>query len=336
MTYRLLICYGTRPEWIKIKPIVDKLRDSKIRYSTLFTGQHKDLISVTADYMLPTIEDVGSNRLDNIVLEVLKSVDGIIDKYDYILVQGDTTSVFAIALSSFHRGKKVIHLEAGLRTFDIENPYPEEFNRTAVSKLADIHLCPTEFGAINLETEMVSGDIYVVGNTILDNLVDIETSYSNDVIVTLHRRENHFQIDKYFKVINKLAKDNPVLNFVLPIHPNPNVYKHKDILKYINVINPVPYDNMIKLLANCRIIISDSGGIQEEASFFNKKVIVCRERTERPESVGIHSFLCKSPDDLENMFYTIVNDYKVNEKCPYGDGNSSEKIVKILGEIFND
>ena len=202
--------------------------------------------------------------------------------------------------------------------------------------MADIHLCPTEFGAINLETEMVSGDIYVVGNTILDNLVDIETSYSNDVIVTLHRRENHFQIDKYFKVINKLAKDNPVLNFVLPIHPNPNVYKHKDILKYINVINPVPYDNMIKLLANCRIIISDSGGIQEEASFFNKKVIVCRERTERPESVGIHSFLCKSPDDLENMFYTIVNDYKVNEKCPYGDGNSSEKIVKILGEIFND
>lgn len=336
MTNKLLVCYGTRPEWIKVKPILDKLKNSGINYSTLFTGQHKDLVSETADYMLPTIKEVSSNRLDSIVSEVLKSVDGIVDKYDYVLVQGDTTSVFAIALSSFHRGKKIIHLEAGLRTFDLDNPYPEEFNRTAVSKITDIHLCPTDFSATNLKNEMVSGKIYVVGNTILDNLVDIKTSYSNDVIVTLHRRENHFQVDKYFEAINKLAKDNPTLNFVLPIHPNPNVYKHKDILKYVNVIDPVPYDSMIELLANCKMIISDSGGIQEEASFFNKKVIVCRKLTERPESVGTHSFLCNGPDDLEDMFYTIVNDYKVNEECPYGDGNSSKKIVKILGEIFND
>tara|TARA_Y100000004_G_scaffold45659_1_gene50111 strand:+ start:890 stop:1906 length:1017 start_codon:yes stop_codon:yes gene_type:complete len=335
MIGKLLICYGTRPEWIKVKPIIDRLKDTNIQYKTLFTGQHKDLVKESADYMLPMIEDIGNNRLDSIVSGILKSVDGIIDNYDYILVQGDTTSVFSIALAAFHRGKKIIHLEAGLRTYDNNNPYPEEFNRTAVSKMTNIHLCPTQDSVNNLLNEKVPGSIHLVGNTVLDNLVNIDTSYSNNVIVTLHRRENHHQVDKYFNVINKLAENNPTLNFILPIHPNPNVYKHKHILEYVDVINPVPYDEMIKLLANCKIIISDSGGIQEEASFFNKKVIVCREHTERPESVDIHSFLCKSPDDLENMFYDIINDYKINEECPYGDGKSSERIINILKEKTN-
>ena len=124
MKSKLLICYGTRPEWIKVKPIIDKLKESNIEYKTLFTGQHKDLVTDAADYMLPMIEDIGNNRLDSIVSGILKSVDGIIDNYDYILVQGDTTSVFSIALAAFHRGKKIIHLEAGLRTYDNNNPYP--------------------------------------------------------------------------------------------------------------------------------------------------------------------------------------------------------------------
>ena len=135
------------------------------------------------------------------------------------------------------------------------------------------------------------------------------------------------------EVIDKLANDNPNLNFVLPIHPNPNVSKHKDILRFVEVIKPVPYNEMLDMLANCRMIISDSGGIQEEASFFNKKVIVCRKVTERPESVGTHSFLCNGPDELEGLFYNMVNDYKIDEPCPYGDGKSAERIVKILGDI---
>ena len=335
MKSKLLICYGTRPEWIKVKPIIDKLKKSNIEYKTLFTGQHKDLVKENADYMLPGIEDSGNNRLDTIVTEILFSVGDIIDNYDYVLVQGDTTSVFSIALAAFHRNKKVIHLEAGLRTYDIGNPYPEEFNRTAVSRMTNIHLCPTQDSVNNLLNEKVSGSIHLVGNTVLDNLVNIDTSYSNNVIVTLHRRENHHQVDKYFNVINKLAENNPRLNFILPIHPNPNVYKHKDILEYVDVINPVPYDEMIKLLANCKIIISDSGGIQEEASFFNKKVIVCRETTERPESLGVHSFLCSSPNKLEDMFYNILNNFEINEDCPYGDGYASDKILKILKGVFN-
>ena len=236
-------------------------------------------------------------------------------------------------MASFHRDKKVIHLEAGLRTYDNQNPYPEEFNRSVVSRITDIHLCPTEHSKKNLLDEKVGGDKYVVGNTVLDNLVDIKTSYNNKVIVTLHRRENHSQITQYFTIINDLASKNPDLEFVLPIHPNPNVSQHKSLLTNVNVINPVPYDEMLEMLANCRMIISDSGGIKEEASFFNKKVIVCRKFTERPESVGTHSGLCEGPHALEPMFYDIRNDYVIDEPCPYGDGKSAERIVKILEEI---
>ena len=335
MKNNLLICYGTRPEWIKVKPIIDKLSKSKINYKTLFTGQHKDLVSNKADYNLPDIVDVSENRLDSIVSSIFKSVDGIIDEFDYILVQGDTTSVLAIAMSSFHREKKVIHLEAGLRTYDINQPYPEEFNRTAVSRITDIHLCPTEHSKQNLLDEKVGGHKYVVGNTVLDNLVDIETSYTNDVIVTMHRRENHFQIKEYFEVIDKLANDNPDLNFVLPIHPNPNVSKYRDILRFVDVIKPVPYNEMLNMLANCKMIISDSGGIQEEASFFNKKVIVCRKVTERPASLGTHSFICNGPSELEPLFYDVIRDYKTNSPCPYGDGYSSDRILEILEEQLN-
>ena len=335
MKNKLLICYGTRPEWIKVKPIIDKLSNSKIDYKTLFTGQHKDLVSHKADYNLPDIVDVRGNRLDSIVSSIFKSVDGIIDEFDYILVQGDTTSVLAIAMASFHREKKVIHLEAGLRTYDINQPYPEEFNRTAVSRITDIHLCPTEHSKQNLLDEKVGGHKYVVGNTVLDNLVDIETSYTNDVIITMHRRENHFQIKEYFEVIDKLANDNPDLNFVLPIHPNPNVSKYRDILRFVDVIKPVPYNEMLNMLANCKMIISDSGGIQEEASFFNKKVIVCRKVTERPESLGTHSFICNGPPELEPLFYDVIRNYKTDAPCPYGDGHSSDRIVKVLEEIFN-
>ena len=329
----LLICYGTRPEWIKVKPIIDELSKSNIRYKTLFTGQHKDLVLNKADYNLPDIVDVSSNRLDNIVSSIFKSVDKIIDKFDYILIQGDTTSVLSLAIASFHRNVKVIHLEAGLRTYDNKNPYPEEFNRSVVSRITDIHLCPTEHSKQNLIEEKVGGEKLVVGNTVLDNLVNIKTSYNNDVVVTLHRRENHFQIEEYFRVVDKLANDNSDLNFILPIHPNPNVSKHRDILQSVKVIDPVPYEEMLEMLANCRMIISDSGGIQEEASFFNKKVIVCRKVTERPESVGIHSFLCDNPIELEKMFYNIRDEYVINEVCPYGDGKSSKKIVDSLRRL---
>lgn len=323
----ILLSYGTRPEYIKIKPLFDELKN----YKVLFTGQHKNIVDTSkVDYFLE-IKD-GGNRLDSIVQSCLNN-DYIFNGITHVLVQGDTTSALAIALSAFHRQIKVIHLEAGLRTWDKENPYPEEVNRQIISSIADIHLCPTEQNKKNLIEEKRKGSVYVTGNSGLDNIDRTGITYDPLILVTLHRRENHPIIDKYFDVIEKLAQDNEDLKFIIPIHPNPNVMKHRNIFKTVNVINPVDHDEMINMIKKCRFVISDSGGLQEECSFLNKKVIVCRKITERPESVGVHSFMCEHPSKLSNLFYQINSDYKINSPCPYGDGNSSKRISRILNNI---
>jgi UDP-N-acetylglucosamine 2-epimerase len=265
----------------------------------------------------------------NIPDEFLKNVT-------YILVQGDTTSVTGLALSALHRQIPVIHLEAGLRTYDTENPYPEENNRRIVSTIAKIHLCPTELNRQNLESEHTLGDIYVVGNTVLDNLIHYKDKceYTNKVLVTLHRRENHEQIDVWFNKINNLAKENPELEFILPIHPNPNVLKHRDILSDVTVIDPLTHSDLLELLVKTKMVITDSGGLQEECSFFNKKCLVCRKVTERPESIGSSSYLINEPIDLKPIFDTQIKTYQINVKSPYGDGYASKKIINIFKEIL--
>mgnify|MGYP003627722243 CR=1 FL=1 len=326
----ILICFGTRPEYIKIKPLL-KAFDGNIPYKLLFTGQHKDLLShVKGDIRRLEIED-GANRLDSIVSSIMNNND-IFQGIDSVLVQGDTTSVFSLALAAFHRKIKVIHLEAGLRTYDINNPYPEELNRQMTSRIANIHLCPTQEAHDNLIREKVLGQKFVVGNTVLDNLVDKKVSYKDKIIVTMHRRENHYNMDKWFKQIDLLAKENSNLQFMLPIHPNPNVKKHQHLLKYVKVVPPMDYANFIDELANCRFIITDSGGIQEESSFLRKKCIVCRKTTERVEGMGTFSTLVMEPLDLKNAF-DWANKCPVpdeSEPCPYGDGQSAEKILRIL------
>jgi len=327
----ILICYGTRPEWIKVKPIIDLLKSNNIKFKTLFTGQHKDIVDRNADYNL-TIFDKSNNRLNNITSEILNIDDFIFQSIKYILIQGDTTSVLSLAINAFHRKIKIIHLEAGLRTYDFENPYPEEMNRQLVSRITDIHLCPTESNLKNLIEEKCGGLKYVVGNTVLDNIRDIKTSYDDVVLITLHRRENHNIICDWFTEISKIADKYKNIKFILPIHPNPNVINHKHLLKNINVVNPLDHDDLIKVLSTCKIVITDSGGIQEESSFLNKKVIVCRETTERMETLGTGSFLC-NPNKLESLFDLLINDFELNEKCPYGDGYSSENILKIIKEL---
>ncbi len=273
--------------------------------------------------------------MDSIVSTILTNIDGILEKFDYVLVQGDTTSVMSIALSSFHKGVKVIHLEAGLRTYNLNNPYPEEMNRQVVSKLTDIHLCPTVGNMHNLERENQTGKKYVVGNTVLDNLADLQTSYNNEVIVTLHRRENHKKLQGYFEAIETLAKQNPNLRFILPLHPNPQVYKYKPMFEHVQVVDPIPYSQMRHTLAKCRMIITDSGGLQEEGSFLNKLVFVCRNTTERPESLRSNSWLCPTTESLVGRFNQLKDKYEINYACPFGDGHSGERIVKILKEVLN-
>lgn len=323
----ILISFGTRPEYIKIKPLLKFL--NKRDYKLIFTGQHVDLLSDIEESVQRIQIASGPNRLDSIVSSLM-NLNNVFDDVNYTLVQGDTTSAFAMALASFHRKIKIIHLEAGLRTYKKERPYPEEFNRQAISRMADIHLCPTQLNKSNLIGERVSGDIFVVGNTVLDNLVDIKPYYGAHVVVTMHRRENHDNMSKWFRAIDILAHDNPDLNFVLPIHPNPNVRKHKYLLKHVNIVEPLCYNEFIKLLSTCKFAITDSGGLQEECSFLKKKCLVCRQETERIESLGFFSLLCRTPEDLKKNFNRIKDDYVVDIKSPYGDGFASEKIYGIL------
>jgi UDP-N-acetylglucosamine 2-epimerase (non-hydrolysing) len=323
----ILICYGTRPEWIKIKPLIDSFR-GVIPFKVLFTGQHEHIGKFYHDYSL-SIKNK-NNRLDSIFSSILNAENNIFQNIKYVLVQGDTASTYAMALTAFNRGIKIIHLEAGLRTYDLDNPYPEEAYRQMISRISSVNFCATRKNRQNLIDEKCPGDTHIVGNTVLDNLINIKTSYGNEVIITMHRRENHPIMGKWFYEINELAKQNKDLNFIIPVHPNPNVKKHSSILTHVNIVNPLPYHEMIDKISKCRFLISDSGGIQEESSFLNKKVIVCRKWTERTESVGTHSVMCEVPNKLKNVFKIVSNDFKINKPSPYGDGTAAKKITNIL------
>jgi len=321
---------------LKIKQLCKVFDNHNFPYKTLFTGQHVDLLKEhPADYAIKIID--GVNRLDSVVKSCMDHLNLFeSENITHVLVQGDTTSALAMALSAFHHGLKVIHLEAGLRTYDKQNPYPEEMNRRLISQIADIHLCPTDQSQHNLFNEIsYSSNVHVVGNTVIDNLLEYKNKceYTNKILVTLHRRENHHWIDQWFVEIDKLAEKHSEYEFILPIHPNPNVLKHKDLLKHVNVIEPLPYSELLELLIKTRLVITDSGGLQEECSFFNKKCLTCRITTERPEAVGESTFIVSSPSRLEKIFNLLHNYYEIDYVCPFGDGHAAEKIYSILKEI---
>ena len=322
----ILLCFGTRPEWLKIKPLI-KVLDS---YQLLFTSQHSDLLKdLKVDYKITTGDN--SNRLDQLISDcLLQFPEG---QFDSVLVQGDTASAFACAVAAFNRKKKIYYLEAGLRSYNLDHPYPEEGYRQMISRLADVNLCPTELSKENLILEKVKGQCHVVGNTVLDNLISYrpQCEYTNKVLVTLHRRENHHLMNHWFTEVNKLASNNLDLEFILPIHPNPNVLKHRHLLSHVNVVDPLSHPALLNVLVKCKMVISDSGGLQEEGSFFNKKVIVCRKTTERPEGLSSeHLLLCNSPSELQSKFEIVNSSFTINKPCPYGDGKSSFKIKEII------
>jgi UDP-N-acetylglucosamine 2-epimerase (non-hydrolysing) len=330
----ILIAFGTRPEWLKIKPLLPEFKNNNVKYSLFFTGQHTDLLkNIEVDYSIEQ-NSLCDNRLNSVIANVLTCSVPVQD-FTHVLVQGDTSSAFAVALWAFNSKVKIIHLEAGLRTYDLDHPYPEEANRQLISRIADIHLCATYDNSACLEAEKTTKDkdIYVVGNTVLDNIADIIPSYGNKVLVTLHRRENHDIIEQWFTEVDKIAEQYKDLEFILPIHPNPNVIKHKDIFKNVKVVDPLNHSDLIDILKDCKFVITDSGGIQEEASFLNKKIIICRETTERAECLEYHGVLCFTPNDLSSLVSEINKNYKVNVECPFGDGNAAKKITKILKNI---
>jgi len=320
-----LICFGTRPEYIKVKSLIDNLKNVK----TCFTGQHPDLLeNIEVDIKLNII-DMDTNRLNNIIINTLFE-STIFEGIEYVIVQGDTTSALSMALSAFNNQIKVIHLEGGLRTHDTSDPFPEEMNRQLISRIATIHLCPTELNKQNLIAEGITKNIYVTGNTGLDNIDKSNVVYGNKILVTLHRRDNHHNINEWFIEIEKLSVSHPELEFILPIHPNPNVQKYRHLLNKVKVIEPISHSEIIKLIKECKFIISDSGGIQEEASFLNKRIIICRKYTERPEVLETHGVLCSYPCDLNKIFNHVNTNYIVDKRCPFGDGTAYKNIINIF------
>ena len=332
---KILICYGTRPEYIKIEPILfhESVQFHDIR--TLFTGQHKDLVKGVAkpDYTFE-MHTCSPNRLNSIVSSITGSycLDQIFeDGFTHVLVQGDTASAFTCALAAFNKGLQVIHLEAGLRTYDKSHPYPEEVYRQCISRIANIHLCATKSNKTNLLREITQGEIHIVGNTVLDHLRDIPISYSNDVLITLHRRENHKSIPLWYMQIEEIAENNPDLNFIFVSHPNPaSRCSLNKGLANVSTVDPMHHKAFINKVASCRFLISDSGGIQEEASFLKKRVIICRETTERPEALDSFNYLCKKITDLPTLFDKVENNYIPTSECPFGEGDAAAKILDLL------
>jgi len=324
---KILAIYGTRPEFLKIKPILAENKEIK----SLFIKQHTDIINFeNYDYSLE-IENSCQNRLNSIFEQIFLKAETIINRFDSIIIQGDTATVAATALLAYHLKKKIIYIEAGLRTYDLENPYPEEGYRQIVSRISDLNFCPTEVSQKNLKKELTKGESHIVGNTSLDNIKDVKTSYKNQILITLHRNENLNIIDEWLNQIDKIACKNKNIEFLFPAHPNPKIIEATKKVKYIKVCNPLQHHELIDYLKDCLFVITDSGGIQEEACFLNKKIIVCRKTTERPEGIKTgHIKLCKKPTSLKNIFNKVYNQYQILKDCPYGDGSSAKKIVKLI------
>ena len=335
------VAFGTRPEWIKIKPVCQELKRRSVPFAVIFTGQHKDLVteenlSQLGANSLRTlslkVESPKMNRLDSVTSGIL--TEDFTEGLSSIMVQGDTTSAFSVALAAFHRGVPVIHLEAGLRTYDLHQPFPEEANRQMISSIASLHLCPTELSKEHLTKEGrgLQSRIVVTGNTALDNIKNIKTTIQNRVLVTMHRRENHDNMRDWFLSIDTLASKYSEYEFIIPLPPNPNVVKCRDMFKHVRVVDPMPHDELINYLSSCSYVITDSGGIQEESSFFRKPCMVCRKETERTEGLGNFSILCKKPE-LVSEKYDLLSKLEMTGRCPYGNGKAAEKVVEEIEKL---
>jgi len=343
-----LICFGTRPELIKLISLIHKFKENNIQFKTLFSGQHENLIKDfykyidEPDYVFTNIMEHGQtlNQLSSKIL--LQSNQLFIDNtFSHVIVQGDTTTAYSLALSAFHFQIPVIHLEAGLRTNDKYSPFPEEINRRLISQISSIHLCPTQKSIENLYNENIRENIYLTGNTIVDMYDYIQKNTNPDVsikntikendkyyVVTLHRRENRGEkMKKMWEQLNKLSNK---YKFIYISHPS--LPESKEILNTnIIVLEPQNYENMIHLVLNSSGIITDSGGLQEEAVCAMKKVLVCRDTTERPETIecGIGKLIDTNIMDnitfFDKDFVDIINN-------PYGN-NVCEKVIKYINMI---
>ena len=359
---KILLVFGTRPEAIKMCPLVNELKTRKrIKTVVCVTGQHRQMLDqvldafrVIPDYDLSimkerqTLFDVTTNIL-NKIKEVLER-----EKPDVVLVHGDTSTTFVTALACFYLQIPVGHVEAGLRTYNIYSPYPEEFNRQAVSILAAYNFAPTELSKENLIKEGKKPEtIYVTGNTAIDALkTTVRKDYSHEqlkwaegsrlIMITAHRRENLGEPMKHmFRAIRRVCDEHPDVKAIYPIHMNPIVRETAaEILggdERIRIIEPLDVLDFHNFLAHSYMILTDSGGIQEEAPSLGKPVLVMRETTERPEGIKAGTLKLVGTDEntIYHAFKQLLEDSEEYERMsrasnPYGDGFASKRIADLL------
>lgn len=364
MQKKISVIFGTRPEAIKLCPVVLALKaDPAFDCRVCVTGQHREMLQQVLE-VFGVVPDVDlalmrpNQTLGGLTSRAIAAIDEYLaqEKPDIVMVQGDTTTVLAGALAAFYHHIPVAHVEAGLRTGNMESPWPEEANRVLTTRLAKWHFSPTENNKNNLLKEGVNpADIYVTGNTVIDALLlakekakaNGEGEQRNDrrsVLITGHRRENFGEgFEHICNAIRKLATEFPQVDFIYPVHLNPNVREPVNRilsgLSNVKLIEPQSYLPFVKLMSEAYLILTDSGGVQEEAPSLGKPVLVMRDTTERPEAVtaGTVKIVGTQADDIYRETWTLLTDRTAYEAMaaavnPYGDGKAVERIVKILKE----
>ncbi|MGL5779364.1 non-hydrolyzing UDP-N-acetylglucosamine 2-epimerase [Cetobacterium sp.] len=360
---KVALIFGTRPEAIKMAPVYHKLRSIGLDVRILATGQHKemlyqvlDLFEVKPDYDLEIMKQ--GQDLSELTSRLIQKVDKVVknEKFDYILVQGDTTSAFVGALVGYYNQIPVGHIEAGLRTGDIFSPFPEEANRKLIGNIADVHFAPTIVNSKNLLQEgYCSSKIMETGNTVIDALYWVKQNKSSDlekikekyninnkkyILMTMHRRENWGEpMESVLQGVRKYLEENKDLYLVFPMHLNPlvreSVNKVLEGFERKILIDPLEYLEFIAVMDGAHYIMTDSGGVQEEAPSLGKPTLVLRDTTERPEAIeaGTAKLVGTSAEDIYNYMKLLEGDlYQEMSKAnnPYGDGKTSEKIGNYL------
>ena len=358
---KILIVFGTRPEAIKLAPLILKMRSQKeFELKICVSGQHKEMLyqvltsyGIEPDYDLSIMTQ--SQTLSYITEQVLKGVESLIEKIspDLLIVHGDTTTAFAAALAAFYRRVPVAHVEAGLRSRDIFSPFPEEFNRKAISIMANIHFAPTQAAVQNLLSEGIERNrIFLTGNTVIDALLlnndtlpAISAPECPFVLMTVHRREHSDkEITSIFRAVRQVCIEEPSAYVLYPVHKNPRIIRLANQilsgLENVKLLEPLDVRSFHYLLKKSRFVLTDSGGVQEEAAFLGKPVLVVRDNTERPEgaSCGTLNIIGSKEavvyDNIKRLFFDEDAYRTASVQCNcFGDGKASERIVEILKKI---
>ena len=362
---RILSVFGTRPEAIKMAPLVLELQSRpEIESLCCVTAQHREMLDsvmdtfgLKADYDLDIMAP--GQTLSDITARALKGLEDVFNdaKPDLVLVHGDTCTAFSTALAAYYAKIRVGHVEAGLRTYDKYFPFPEEMNRKLVASIADLHFCPTAKNAENLQKEGIYDGIFITGNTVIDamkhtvrkenhftdkRLEELDFSSEKVILMTCHRRENYGQpMEDIFTAVNELAQAFPDTRFVYPVHPSPAVrgaaYRLLGNTPQVLLTDPLDTVEMHTLMSRCYMVLTDSGGLQEEAPALGKPVLVLRRETERPEAVaaGTVRLAGVERDEVYKLVSQLLTDKETYERMaravnPYGDGRASERIADAL------